>query len=127
VLGNPKPIAEIRQRLVPLARGDVLETGVGPRVNFPLHDSVRVHKVYALEPNKGMLRRADRQRSKTRVQIEFLDLPESGFPLPDASVDNVVSMFTLCTIADAAAALFLTSIDFLRLGRLCPARGVKRE
>jgi len=29
-LGNPKPIEEIRQRLVPLAKGNVLEIGVGP-------------------------------------------------------------------------------------------------
>jgi len=29
VLGNPKPIAQIRQRVVPLAEGDMLEIGVG--------------------------------------------------------------------------------------------------
>jgi hypothetical protein len=74
-LGNPKPIAEIRQRIVPLAHGDILEIGVGPGVNFPHYDSARVHKVYALEPNKGMLRRADEQRSRTRLQIEFLVKP----------------------------------------------------
>jgi hypothetical protein len=28
-------------------------------VNFPLYDSARVHKVYALEPNKWMPRRAN--------------------------------------------------------------------
>jgi len=53
-LGNPKPIAEIRKRIVPLAQGDVLEIGVGPGVNFPHYDSARVKKVYALEPNLGM-------------------------------------------------------------------------
>ena|SRR5215813_6893015 len=75
LLGNPKPIAQIRQRIMPLAQGDVLEIGVGAGVNFPLYDSARVQKVYALEPNKGMLRRAEKERSKVRLQIELLDLP----------------------------------------------------
>lgn len=98
VLGNPKPIAEIRQRIVPAAQGDVLEIGVGPGVNFLHYDPARVNKVYALEPNPGMLRRAEEQRSKTRLPIEFLDLPGERIPLPDQSVDTVVSTFTLCTI-----------------------------
>ena len=105
VLGNPKPIADIRQRIVPLAHGHVLEIGVGTGTNFPLYDSARVQKVYALEPNKGMLRRADEQRSKIRLQVEFLDVPGERIPLSDASVDTVVSTFTLCTIPGVADAI----------------------
>src|SRR5215471_1345837 len=105
VLGNPKPIAEIRQRIVPMAQGDVLEIGVGSGVNFPLYDSARVQKVYALEPNKGMLRRAEKERSKSTLQIEFLDLPGERIPLADATVDTVVSTFTLCTIPGVAEAI----------------------
>jgi len=33
-LGNPPPIREIRQRILPLAQGTVLEIGVGSGVNF---------------------------------------------------------------------------------------------
>ena len=57
-------------------------------------------KVYALEPNPGMLRRAEEQRRRTEVKIEFLDLPGERIPLADASVDTVVTTFTLCTIAE---------------------------
>ena len=98
VLGNPKPIAKIRQRMVPLATGDVLEIGVGPGVNFPLYDPAKVNKVYALEPNPGMFRRAEEQRKRTNLQVDFIDLPGERIPLADASVDTVVSTFTLCTI-----------------------------
>jgi len=105
MLGNPKPIAQIRQRIIPLAQGDVLEIGVGPGVNFSLYDLARVQKVYALEPNRGMFRRAEEKRSRTRLQIEFLDLPGERIPLSDASVDTVVSTFTLCTIPGVAEAL----------------------
>jgi hypothetical protein len=62
MLGNPKPFREVRQRIVPLAEGKVLEIGVGPGVNFVHNDPARVRKVYALEPNLGMIRLAERHR-----------------------------------------------------------------
>ncbi len=105
VLGNPKPIDDIRRRIVPLAQGNVLEIGVGPGVNFVHYPQSKVNKVYALEPNPGMLRRAGEQRLRTEVPIEFLDLPGERIPLPDASVDTVVSTFTLCTIPGVVEAI----------------------
>jgi len=104
-LGNPKPIDDIRRRIVPLAQGNVLEIGVGPGVNFVHYDQAKVNKVYALEPNPGMLRRAGEQRLRTEVPIEFLGLPGERIPLPDASVDTVVSTFTLCTIPGVVEAI----------------------
>jgi hypothetical protein len=50
VLGNPERVRKIRERLVLLAEGKVLEIGVGPGVNFVQYDPARVCKVYALEP-----------------------------------------------------------------------------
>jgi len=38
-LGDPEPIKEVRQRIIPLAQGTVLEIGVGPGVNFVHYDS----------------------------------------------------------------------------------------
>ncbi len=104
-LGNPKPIEQIRHSLVPLAQGNVLEIGVGPGVNFAHYDPGRVSKVYALEPNPGMLRRAEEERRRTKLEVQFLDLPGEQIPLTDASVDTVVSTFTLCTIPGVLQAL----------------------
>jgi SAM-dependent methyltransferase len=104
-LGNPKPIQEIRERIVPLAEGNVLEIGVGPGVNFVHYDPGKVNKVYALEPNPGMLRRAEKQRRKTTIDVEFLDLPGERIPLADASVDTAVSTFSLCTIPGVVEAI----------------------
>jgi hypothetical protein len=93
------------QRLVPLAQGQVLEIGVGPGVNFTHYDPARVSKVYALEPNPGMIPRAQEQRRRTQLNVEFLDLPGEQIPLGDASVDTVVSTFTMCTIPGIAEAI----------------------
>jgi len=103
-LGDPKPIQEVRQKMIPLAQGEVLEIGVGPGVNFALYDPQKVSKVYALEPNPGMIRLAEQHR-RTELNVEFLDLPGERIPLGDGSVDTVVSTFTLCTIPGVADAI----------------------
>jgi len=105
MLGNPKPIREVRQRIIPLAQGKVLEIGVGPGVNFVHYDPARVSKVYALEPNPGMVRLAERHRRRTELNVEFLDLPGERIPLEDDSVDTVVSTFTLGTIPSVVEAI----------------------
>lgn len=104
-LGNPKPIDEIRQRILLLAEGNVLEIGVGSGVNFCHYDPEKVNKVYALEPNPGMRRLAEEQRRQTRLDIDFIDLPGERIPLMEASVDTVVSTFTLCTISGVVDAI----------------------
>ena len=105
LLGDPKPIREVRRRIVPLARGRVLEIGVGPGVNFVHYDPARISKVYALEPNPGMIRLAERQRRRTELNVEFLDLPGERIPLEGRTVDTVLSTFTLCTIPGVVEAL----------------------
>jgi ubiquinone/menaquinone biosynthesis C-methylase UbiE len=105
ILGNPKPIQKIRQQIIPFARGTVLEVGVGPGVNFAYYNPAKVSKIYALEPNPGMTVRAQNQRRRTELDVEFLDLPGERIPLPDSSIDTVVSTFTLCTIPGVAEAI----------------------
>jgi ubiquinone/menaquinone biosynthesis C-methylase UbiE len=104
-LGDPVPIYKIREKLIPLAQGKVLELGAGSGANFIHYDTARVNKLYALEPNLGMIRLAQKQVQCTKLNIEFLDLPGERIPLEDGSVDTVVSTFTLCTIPGVIEAI----------------------
>ena len=104
-LGDPPPIQIIRQQIIPHAQGQVLEIGAGSGLNFGHYDPAKVSKLYALEPNPGMRRLAERQRRRTKLDVEFLDLPGERIPLADGTVDTVVSTFTLCTIPGIAQAL----------------------
>lgn len=103
--GDPPPIKKIRQQIIPLAQGEVLEIGVGSGANFPHYDPARVSRLYALEPNLGMIRLAQKQQHRTKLDIEFLDLPGEHIPLGDSTVDTVVSTFTLCTISGIVNAI----------------------
>jgi len=105
ILGDPLPIKKIRQQIIPLAEGNVLEIGVGSGANFIHYDPTKVRKLYALEPNLGMIRLAEKQQLRTKLNIEYLDLPGERIPLEDETVDTVVSTFTLCTIPDIATAI----------------------
>jgi SAM-dependent methyltransferase len=104
-LGDPPPIRKIRQHIMPHAQGRVLEIGVGSGANFTHYDPTKVNKLYALEPNPGMIRLAQKKRRETMLNIEFLDLPGGRIPLEDATMDTVVSTFTLCTISGIEGAI----------------------
>ena len=74
-MGNPKPIRELRRRVIGLAEGKVLEIGSGAGANFTHYDPARVIKLYALEPNPNMLALAERERRQTKLDVEYLELP----------------------------------------------------
>src|SRR6185436_14867557 len=86
LLGDPAPIKKIRQQIIPLAKGNVLEIGVGSGANFIHYDPTKVGKLYALEPNLGMIRLAEKQQRRTKLNIEYIDLPGERIPLEDETV-----------------------------------------
>jgi ubiquinone/menaquinone biosynthesis C-methylase UbiE len=90
-LGDPKPIRDVRERIIPLAEGIVLEIGVGPGVNFAHYNPAKVNKIYALEPNPRMIRLAESQRLHAKLDVEFIALPGERIPLNDETIDTVVS------------------------------------
>lgn len=100
-----EPIKKQRQKVVPQARGQVLEIGFGSGLNLPYYDIPHVSKIWALEPAEGMRRLARKRLIPIRAEVEFIDLPGEAIPLADQSIDTVVCTFTLCTIPDTAAAL----------------------
>ena len=96
--------ARTRARVVPLARGRVLEVGFGSGLNLPFYDPARVERLLALEPAEGIRELGRRRIAASRVPVETIGAPGESIPLPDASVDSIVITFTLCTIPDAARA-----------------------
>lgn len=100
-----KPVMALREKVVPLAFGDVLEVGMGSGLNLSFYQSANVNKVWGLEPSEGMRRRAQKNLAQSPVTVEWLDLPGERVPLADDSVDSIVLTFTMCSIPDWRAAL----------------------
>jgi ubiquinone/menaquinone biosynthesis C-methylase UbiE len=100
-----KPIRYQRRKVVPEAEGRVLEIGIGSGLNLPFYDPAKVEMLWGLEPSAEMRRKAARAAEGAGFPVEFIDLPGETIPLADASVDTVVTTYTLCTIPDAVAAL----------------------
>ncbi len=88
----------IRREVLADASGVVLEIGVGPGYNFAFYRNVT--KVYALEPSKELVEIAKGRAEGLSFPIEFLVTGAEEIPLGDASVDTVVSTWTLCSVTD---------------------------
>lgn len=99
------PIIELRKKVVPLAKGKVLEVGIGSGINLSLYNPAQVEHVWGLEPASGMRRKATKNLSLSPVTVEWLDLPGEAIPLDNNSVDTVLLTYTLCTIPDWKTAL----------------------
>ncbi len=102
---SSRPTRKQREKIVPLAEGDVLEIGFGSGLNLPFYDAQKVRKIWGLEPSEGMRRKARAMVDKSSLDVEFIDLPGEAIPLDANSADTVLVTYSLCTIPDAVTAL----------------------
>lgn len=90
-------VRTLRQRLLSMAQGRVLEIGAGTGANFPFYDVTS--RVVATEPKRGMQIRAQRRSNGCNAHIQVVGGTAERLPVRDASVDVVVSTFVLCSVA----------------------------
>ena len=92
-----------RERVVPLASGEILEVGIGSGLNLPFYDTGRVRRIVGIDPSAELLAKA--QQRTGDLPVELLQGSAEELPLADASFDTVLLTFTLCTIPGVEAAL----------------------
>jgi ubiquinone/menaquinone biosynthesis C-methylase UbiE len=97
-------LAAYRQRVVPEATGCVLEIGIGSGINLPLYSPKIVQQVIGLEPSPKLLDMA-RRVERHGMSVDFVEGSAEEIPLENASVDTVLTTWTLCTIPDPDSAL----------------------
>jgi ubiquinone/menaquinone biosynthesis C-methylase UbiE len=91
-----------RQRAISQAEGRVLEIGAGSGLNLPFYPRA-VTGILALDPHPRLLPLA--RRKQCGIRWTAVQGSADAIPLDDASVDTVVSTWTLCSIPDVARAL----------------------
>ena len=97
-------LGSYRDRVIGAAEGRVLEIGIGSGLNLPRHPP-EVGELRALEPDPSLILWA---RSKSRSgdgSVSFLEASAEQIPLDDASLDTVISTWTMCSIPDIHRAL----------------------
>lgn len=97
-------LAPIRSRVCDGLTGEVLEIGFGSGLNLPFYP-LAVSRVRAVDPAVVCRKLAAGRVAASKVPVEYLGLDGQDLPLGSASVDHVVSTWTLCTIPDVASAL----------------------
>lgn len=94
-----------REKVVPQAKGRVLELGVGTGLNAEFYRGDAVSVVVGVDPSRESWALAEPKIAKAQVPIEYCEASAEELPLPADSFDTVVITYTLCTIPDASRAL----------------------
>lgn len=92
-----------RRRVTSAARGRVLEIGVGSGLNLPLYPPDA--NIVGLDPSAKLLAMARAVAAGQSRPIELIEGTAESIPLPDHSVDTVVTTWTMCSIPNLPAAL----------------------
>ena len=93
----------IRKEVISHAAGDVLEIGYGPGFNLPFYRNIK--SLTALEPLNKLVEEARRQYGPSIFPVTFIQSSAEKIPLLDASIDTVVSTWTLCSVQNPNAVL----------------------
>lgn len=99
------PIEKQRAKIVPFARGHVLEIGIGSGLNLPHYDSTKIEKVTGVDPDEHIWKRSQKRRDAAKFPVERIGLSGEDIPMSTGSVDTVVVTYSLCTIPDPVKAL----------------------
>jgi ubiquinone/menaquinone biosynthesis C-methylase UbiE len=99
-----KQMDRLRARVSSRLSGEVLEVGFGSGRNVP-HYPATVTRVRAVDPALVGRKLAAERVAASPVPVEYVGLDGERLPVDDASVDHVLTTWTLCTIPDVEVAL----------------------
>lgn len=99
------PVEKQRAKVVPHAKGDVVEIGIGSGLNLPHYDPSRITSVIGIDPDEHIWTRGEGRRAAVDFPIKRIGLSGESIPLDDNSADTVVVTYSLCTIPDPVTAL----------------------
>ena len=99
-----KVITAYRPRVPPLARGRVLEIGMGSGLNIPYYTGA-VRHLFGLEPADHLRSLAATAAERAPFAVTLIGSGAEDIPLAARSIDTVVSTWTLCSIPGVEQAL----------------------
>lgn len=98
-------LMEQRQQLVPLAKGRVLEIGIGSGLNLQHYDPKKILEVVGIDPSEGLLAFTEQKARQAAFPVELHQCSAEDTALESQSFDTALVTFSLCSIPDIEAAL----------------------
>jgi ubiquinone/menaquinone biosynthesis C-methylase UbiE len=93
-----------RSRVVSGATGRVLEVGIGSGLNLPFYGP-DVKQVIGIEPSPKLLKMARDAGRRSARMLELVEGRAEAIPIENASLDTVVTTWTMCSIPNVDDAL----------------------
>lgn len=93
---------DARAELLRKVHGTALEIGFGTGLNLPFY---QVEELIALEPNADLYHLAQKNVLNTPFHVKHIQASAEKLPFADNSLDNIVSTWTMCSIANLEQAL----------------------
>jgi SAM-dependent methyltransferase len=93
-----RPIRRQRRKIIPRARGRVLEIGLGAGHNLEFYDPARVESVVGVEPSPELRVIADKAPRSPGLQVTVADGLGEALPFESGAFDTVVCTYTLCSV-----------------------------
>jgi ubiquinone/menaquinone biosynthesis C-methylase UbiE len=100
-----KVVAEQRAKVVGLARGVVLEPGIGGGLNLPYYRPSAVSKLIGVDPSIELGNVARQRSASVPFPVELRSQSAELDVVAPESVDTVVFTYTLCSVPDPARVL----------------------
>ncbi|MGZ9151617.1 MAG: class I SAM-dependent methyltransferase [Nitrospira sp.] len=103
VMARPA-FSKLREALLQLASGEVLEIGFGTGLNLR-HYPTTITRLSVVDPATLLPAKVARRMAAAPYPIQTTHVTAENLPFPDRHFDYVVSTWTLCTIPDPVQAL----------------------
>ena len=99
------PNMKQREKVVPLATGNILEIGIGSGLNLPFYNLQNVDRLTAIDPSEEIWNQNSFETDNLPYDFEFIKAFAENIPAEDNSFDSVVFTYTLCSIPNVEEAL----------------------
>jgi len=100
-----KPFIKQRQKLVPMAKGKVLEVGIGSGLNMPYLNTSNISSLVGIDPSEELIQIAEKRIDDSMPKIDFIISKAEEMKFDDNAFDTVLMTYTMCTVEDVAASL----------------------
>ena len=100
-----KPFIKQRQKLVPMAKGKVLEVGIGSGLNMPYFDTSKIISVVGIDPSEELIQLAEKRIDDSMPDVDFVISKAEELQFNDNTFDTVLITYTMCTVDDVSASL----------------------